>query len=129
LSFWAFFGDSYLYYFTPFLWLPQQNTKHNLRPESYGRKKNSFNEGYGNRKIKVITTITKLNWSEERKHIKDATIKKIFRNKYKTFQGKTGPFIFSCMTQMTSRQVVCTTLQYEFYGVAKAARVCNKKRY
>jgi hypothetical protein len=73
-----------------------------------------------------MTTITKLNWSEERKHLKDAKIKKIFRNKDKTFQGKIGPFICSCMTQMTSRQVVCTTLQYEFNGVAKAARVCNK---
>jgi hypothetical protein len=28
-----------------------------------------------------------------------------------------------CITQMTSRQNICTAVQYHFYGVAKSARV------
>jgi hypothetical protein len=30
------------------------------------------------------------------------------------------------ITQMATRQNICTALQYDFYGVAKAPRICDK---
>jgi hypothetical protein len=33
---------------------------------------------------------------------------------------------YVCITLMTSRQNICTAVQYHIYGVAKLARVCDK---
>jgi hypothetical protein len=35
----------------------------------------------------------------------------------------------ACITQMMSLQNICMAVQYRFYGVAKAAQVCDKNRY
>jgi hypothetical protein len=32
---------------------------------------------------------------------------------------------YACITQMTSRQNICTAMQYCFYGVAKSVGVCD----